>query len=153
MTALVDIADQYVTRTAGASLRGLVDHVEGLGAPAADGVARPDAAALLSAHAALDGEWDFVVIAGVQEGLWPNTVPRGGVLGTQHLVDVIDGVATATDRAVSTTAPLLAEERRLLMAAMGRARTRLLVTAVDSDALGAGRSAACGRVCTGRRRR
>ena len=53
-----------------------------------------DAVAVLSAHAALGREWEFVVIAGLQEGLWPNTIPRGGVLGTQQLVDVLDGVAT-----------------------------------------------------------
>ncbi|MGV0799986.1 PD-(D/E)XK nuclease family protein, partial [Mycolicibacterium elephantis] len=88
---------------------------------------------VLSAHAALGREWDFVVIAGMQEGLWPNTVPRGGVLGTQQLVDVLDGIATHDERGLSTRAPLLAEERRLLIAAMGRARHRLLVTAVDSD--------------------
>ena len=88
---------------------------------------------VLSAHAALGGEWEFVVIAGLQEGLWPNMIPRGGVLGTQQLVDVLDGVMTPNDRGVSTRAPLLAEERRLLIAAMGRARSRLLVTAVDSD--------------------
>ncbi|MDV3126790.1 ATP-dependent helicase [Mycobacterium sp. 21AC1] len=135
VTALFDIADQYVSRTAGASLRGLIDHVTRLGTPAApaDPNAQPDAVAVLSAHAALGQEWDFVVIAGLQEGLWPNTIPRGGVLGTQHLVDVLDGVVAAADHAVSTRAPLLAEERRLLMAAIGRARTRLLVTAVDSD--------------------
>ena len=89
---------------------------------------------MLSAHAAFGREWDVVVIAGLQEGLWPNTTPRGGVLGTQHLVDVLDGVAgenAATG--VSSRAPLLAEERRLLIAAMGRARSRLLVTAVDSE--------------------
>jgi superfamily I DNA/RNA helicase/RecB family exonuclease len=135
VTALFDVADQYVGRTAGASLRGLVDHVATLGSSmsASDSSARPDAVSVLSAHAALGREWDFVVIAGVQEGLWPNTVPRGGILGTQNLVDVLDGVAAPDDRVVSTRAPLLAEERRLLMAAMGRARTRLLVTAVDSD--------------------
>lgn len=38
-------------------------------------------------------------------------------------------------------APLLAEERRLLVTAMGRARRRLLVTAVDSDAGGGGHEA------------
>nr|WP_077743557.1 UrvD/REP family ATP-dependent DNA helicase [Mycolicibacterium boenickei] len=135
VTALFDVADQYVNRTAGASLRGLVDHVTTLGASmsTADADPQADAVAVLSAHAALGREWDFVVIAGVQEGLWPNTVPRGGILGTQNLVDVLDGVAAPDDRSVSTRAPLLAEERRLLMAAMGRARTRLLVTAVDSD--------------------
>jgi superfamily I DNA/RNA helicase/RecB family exonuclease len=138
VTTLFDIADQYVNRTAGASSRGLIDHVTALGAPTAPAAPQrqPDAVAVLSAHAALGREWDFVVIAGVQEGLWPNTIPRGGVLGTQHLVDVLDGVAAPADAAVSTRAPLLAEERRLLMAAMGRARTRLMVTAVDSDAGG-----------------
>ena len=85
---------------------------------------------MLSAHAALGHEWDLVVIAGLQEGLWPNTIPRGGVLGTQRLLDVLDGV---TENA-SMRAPLLAEERRLLVAAMGRARKRLLVTAIDGEA-------------------
>jgi len=135
VTTLFDIAEQYVTRTAGATLRGLIDHVRSLG-PAV--VARTehdsDTVAVLSAHAALGREWEFVVIAGLQDGLWPNTTPRGGVLGTGRLVDLIDGVTDAAGPAgVSARAPLLAEERRLLIAAMGRARTRLLVTAVDSD--------------------
>jgi superfamily I DNA/RNA helicase/RecB family exonuclease len=135
VTALFDVAEQYVARTAGASLRGLIDHIRSMGPPATprDQRAEPDAVAILSAHAALGREWEFVVIAGMQEGLWPNTIPRGGVLGTQQLVDVMDGVATETDRGLSSRAPLLAEERRLLIAAMGRARDRLLVTAVDSD--------------------
>lgn len=136
VTALFDVADQYVTRTAGATLGGLIDHVATLGTPVSpvEQSVQADAVAVVSAHAALDRAWDFVVIAGVQEGLWPNTIPRGGVLGTQHLVDVLDGVADVSDRSVSTRAPLIAEERRLLIAAMGRARSRLLVTAVDSDA-------------------
>jgi superfamily I DNA/RNA helicase/RecB family exonuclease len=135
VTALFDVAEQYVMRTAGASLRGLIDHLESLGLPPTPRDHRPDAetVAVVSAHAALGREWDFVVIAGLQEGLWPNTIPRGGVLGTQQLVDVMDGVETDADRGLSSRAPLLAEERRLLIAAMGRARSRLLVTAVDSD--------------------
>ena len=135
VTALFDVAEQYVGRTAGASICGLVDHVEAMGLPTPlrDQRPEPDAVAVLSAHAALGREWEFVVIAGLQEGLWPNTIPRGGVLGTQQLVDVMDGVATDAERGLSSRAPLLAEERRLLIAAMGRARSRLLVTAVDSD--------------------
>src|SRR6476646_356339 len=135
VTALFDVVEQYVTRTAGATLRGVIGHVEAMGLPATprDQRPEPDAVAVVSAHAALGREWEFVVIAGLQEGLWPNTIPRGGVLGTQQLVDVMDGVATETDRGLSSRAPLLAEERRLLIAAMGRARSRLLVTAVDSE--------------------
>ena len=140
MTALFDVTDQYVSRTPGASLRGLVEHIAALQLPGvnAEPAETAEQVRVLSAHAALGHEWDLVVIAGLQEGLWPNTIPRGGVLGTQRLLDVLDGV---TEDA-SVRAPLLAEERRLLVAAMGRARRRLLVTAVDSDTGGAGGEAA-----------
>ncbi|MCV7379156.1 ATP-dependent helicase [Mycobacterium alsense] len=136
VTALFDVTDHYVARTPGASLRGLVEHVGALRVPGAntEPAVGAEQVRVLSAHAALGHEWDFVVIAGLQEGLWPNTVPRGGVLGTQRLLDALDGV---TEDA-SVRAPLLAEERRLLVAAMGRARRRLLVTAVDGDAGDAG---------------
>ena len=158
VTALFDITDQYVSHTSGASLRGLVEHIAALQLPGVGG--EPESPAeqvrVLSAHAALGHEWDLVVIAGLQDGLWPNTVPRGGVLATQRLVDVLDGV---TENA-SVRAPLLAEERRLLVAAMGRARRRLLVTAVDSDTDGAGLGGRAtvgvllrGRAMGGRRRR
>jgi superfamily I DNA/RNA helicase/RecB family exonuclease len=133
VTALFDACDQYLSRTAGASLRGLIDHLntEQLRAAGAE-PAVTEQVAVLSAHAALGREWDLVVIAGLQEGLWPNTIPRGGVLSTQRLLDVLDGVAENA----SMRAPLLAEERRLLVAAMGRARSRLLVTAVDGESSG-----------------
>jgi superfamily I DNA/RNA helicase/RecB family exonuclease len=132
VTALFDASDRYLSRTAGVSLPGLIDHLGTLQMPAVGSLpaAGAEQVTVLSAHAALGHEWDLVVIAGLQEGLWPNTIPRGGVLGTQRLLDVLDGVAENT----SMRAPLLAEERRLLVAAMGRARKRLLVTAVDGDA-------------------
>ncbi|WP_297773536.1 ATP-dependent DNA helicase [Mycobacterium sp.] len=139
VTALFDITDDYVSRTSGASLRGLVEHIAALQLPSAnpEPVAAAEQVRVLSAHAALGHEWDFVVLAGLQDGLWPNTVPRGGVLGTQRLLDELDGVTADA----SLRAPLVAEERRLLVAAMGRARRRLLVTAVDSDAGGADHAA------------
>jgi superfamily I DNA/RNA helicase/RecB family exonuclease len=133
--ALFDVAEQYVTRTAGASLTGLVDHLRAMALPVIgrDDRRAGESVAVLSVHAALGREWDVVVIAGLQEGLWPNTVPRGGILGTQYLVDVLDGVDDPMTRAVSTRAPLMAEERRLLVAALGRARSHVIVTAVDGD--------------------
>lgn len=132
ITALFDITDTYVARTAGASLSGLLEHVAALQLPpvAADATPAGETVAVLSPHAALSRDWEMVVIAGLQDGLWPNITPRGGVLGTQRLLDVLDGLGED----VSVRAPLLAEERRLLIAAMGRARRRLLITAVDSDA-------------------
>ncbi len=131
VTALFDITEDYVSRTAGASLPGLLDHVGALQLPPVrpDGGPPAETVAVLSPHAALGRDWELVVIAGLQDGLWPNTTPRGGVLGTQRLLDVLDGVG---DEA-SSRAPLLAEERRLLITAMGRARRRLLITAVDGS--------------------
>jgi RecB family exonuclease len=48
----------------------------------------------------------------------------------EHLVDAVAGIDPAT---VSRTAPLLAEERRLLLVAASRARHRLLVSAVQGE--------------------
>ena len=134
VTALFDASNEYLSRTAGASLRGLIDHLvtQQVRAAGPEPAAAAEQVAVLSAHAAIGHEWDLVVIAGLQEGLWPNTIPRGGVLGTQRLLDVLDGIAENA----SMRAPLLAEERRLLVAAMGRARRRLIVTAVDGEANG-----------------
>lgn len=131
VTALFDVAEQYVSQTAGASLSGLIAHVGAMRitAPRVESALGTEAVQVLSVHAALGNEWDLVVIAGLQEGLWPNTVPRGGVLHTQRLLDTLDGVGAGA----SPRAPLLAEERRMLVSAMGRARRRLLVTAVDGD--------------------
>ena len=93
-------------------------HAESWLRPNANRSSKPDTVAIVSAHAALGREWDVVVIAGLQEGLWPNAVPRGGVLATQQLVDVLEGVADTASR----RAPVLADERRLLVSALGRAR-------------------------------
>ena len=136
VTALFDIADDYVEHTSGATVRGLVEAVctLRLAPPEREPLIEPDTVAIVSAHAALGREWDVVVIAGLQEGLWPNTVPRGGVLATQQLVDVLEGVADTASR----RAPVLADERRLLVSALGRARRRVLITAVDSEADDAG---------------
>ena len=131
VTALFDIAESYVARTAGASLSGLLEHVAALQLPpVGDSAPAGETVAVLSPHAALGRDWEMVVIAGLQDGLWPNITPRGGVLGTQRLLDVLDGLGAD----VSVRAPLLAEERRLLIVAMGRARQRLLITAVDGGA-------------------
>lgn len=139
VTALFELAEQYVSRTGGASLRGLVEHVTALrlSMPPTEPAAGTEAVRVLSAHAALGQQWDLVILAGLQEGLWPNAVPRGGVLHTQRLLDLLDGVAEdASARAV-----VLAEERRLLVAAMGRARRRLVVTAIDGAGDDAGDAA------------
>lgn len=139
VTALFDITEQYVSRTSGASLRGLIEHVGSLQLPnpKREAESPTEQVTVLSAHAALGHEWDLVVLAGLQEGLWPNTIPRGGILNTQRLLDELDGLT----QDASVWAPVLAEERRLLVAALGRARQRVLVTAIDSGTAGGAQEA------------
>lgn len=88
---------------------------------------RPDAVRLMTAHRAKGLEWGLVVVAGVQEGLWPDLRRRGSLLEADRIGR--DGLAEPL-----TPGALLAEERRLFYVAATRARERLVVTAVKTPA-------------------
>ncbi|MEU5464316.1 ATP-dependent helicase [Streptomyces althioticus] len=86
---------------------------------------RPDAVRLMTAHRSKGLEWGLVVVAGVQEGLWPDLRRRGSLLEADRIGR--DGLAEPL-----TPGALLAEERRLFYVAATRARDRLVVTAVKA---------------------
>ncbi|GGY89708.1 ATP-dependent helicase [Streptomyces poonensis] len=88
---------------------------------------RPDAVRLMTAHRSKGLEWRLVVVAGVQEGLWPDLRRRGSLLEADRIGR--DGLAEPL-----TPGALLAEERRLFYVAATRARDRLVVTAVKAAA-------------------
>ncbi|MGW3170294.1 ATP-dependent helicase [Streptomyces sp. NPDC001153] len=88
---------------------------------------RPDAVRLMTAHRAKGLQWRLVVVAGVQEGLWPDLRRRGSLLEADRIGR--DGLAEPL-----TPGALLAEERRLFYVAATRARDRLVVTAVKAPA-------------------
>jgi superfamily I DNA/RNA helicase/RecB family exonuclease len=139
---LFDAAARFTDRLPGARAEVFLDHVLGQDLPAdtlAPTADRGEAVRLLTAHAAKGLEWDLVVVAGVQEGVWPDLRLRGSLLGSERLVDVLAGRAQGAGvRAslVGQTSALLDEERRLFHVAVTRARRRLLVTAVASAAVG-----------------
>ncbi|MGA5123196.1 ATP-dependent helicase [Streptomyces pseudogriseolus] len=87
--------------------------------------ARPDAVRLMTAHRSKGLEWGLVVVAGVQEGLWPDLRRRGSLLEADRIGR--DGLAEPL-----TPGALLSEERRLFYVAATRARDRLVVTAVKA---------------------
>lgn len=88
---------------------------------------RPEAVRLMTAHRSKGLEWNLVVVAGVQEGLWPDLRRRGSLLEADRIGR--DGLAEPL-----TPGALLAEERRLFYVAATRARERLVVTAVKAPA-------------------
>ncbi|AZP20279.1 ATP-dependent helicase [Streptomyces aquilus] len=113
--------------------RGALNFLEEIDAEdiAADTLARravrPDAVRLMTAHRSKGLEWRLVVVAGVQEGLWPDLRRRGSLLEADRIGR--DGLAEPL-----TPGALLAEERRLFYVAATRARERLVVTAVKAPA-------------------
>ncbi|MDJ1136656.1 ATP-dependent helicase [Streptomyces iconiensis] len=112
--------------------RGALNFLEELEAQdiAADTLAaravRPDAVRLMTAHRSKGLEWRLVVVAGVQEGLWPDLRRRGSLLEADRIGR--DGIAEPL-----SPGALLAEERRLFYVAATRAKERLVVTAVRAQ--------------------
>ncbi|MER7789362.1 ATP-dependent DNA helicase [Streptomyces sp. NPDC097640] len=88
---------------------------------------RPDAVRLMTAHRSKGLEWRLVVVAGLQEGLWPDLRRRGSLLEADRIGR--DGLAEPLPAGA-----LLAEERRLFYVAATRAKERLVVTAVRAAA-------------------
>ncbi|MFJ9636425.1 ATP-dependent helicase [Streptomyces sp. NPDC101178] len=128
--ALFETAARAEERTGG---RGALNFLEEVDAQdiAADTLsrrtARPDAVRLMTAHRSKGLQWRLVVVAGVQEGLWPDLRRRGSLLEADRIGR--DGLAEPL-----TPGALLAEERRLFYVAATRARERLVVTAVKAPA-------------------
>ena len=133
VVALFDVAATYVDRLPQMGPRGFLEHIRGqdiatdtlvAGAPSDDTVS------LLTPAGAAGRQWRVVVVAGVQEGVWPDLRLRGSLLGSERLVDVVTGRGQSLRAA---QAAVRYDETRLFLVAVSRASERLLVTAVRSD--------------------
>ncbi|MEV4922351.1 ATP-dependent helicase [Streptomyces roseoverticillatus] len=128
--ALFETAARAEERTGGRGALNFLDELEAQDI-AADTLTRravrPDAVRLMTAHRSKGLEWHLVVVAGVQEGLWPDLRRRGSLLEADRIGR--DGLAEPL-----SPGALLAEERRLFYVAATRARERVVVTAVKAAA-------------------
>lgn len=134
VVALFQAAKRHGERDDGTSpiafLRGILDSdvaEDRLSAPLPVGAVR-----IMTPAGALGAEFDTVVIAGVQDGVWPNLRVRGSLLETWRL-GLAEGVVPDT---VDRRREVLHDELRLFARAVSRARAQLIVTAVDDDDTG-----------------
>ena len=133
VVALFSAAALFQDRLPAAPPSAFAEHLRGQDVPGDRLVkAAPDAdqVALLTPQAAAGRRWSLVVVAGVQESVWPDLRLRGSLLGSQDLVDVVTGRGRSA--AAAATAVRYDETRQFLVA-LSRAAQRLVVTAVDND--------------------
>ena len=133
VVGLFDAAAKFADRLPQAGPEEFLTHVQSQDIPGDTLVARSPAGesvTLLTPQAAAGRQWRLVVVAGVQEGVWPDLRLRGSLLGSEHLVDVVTGRGGSFRGA---QAAVRYDETRLFLVALTRASERLLVTAVRSD--------------------
>ncbi|MDF2967284.1 MAG: UvrD/REP helicase [Nocardioidaceae bacterium] len=141
VVALFDLAARVEERQRGLGLQAFLDEIDEQQIPAdtlAEQGVRGDGVRLLTAHRAKGLQWRLVVVAGVQDGSWPDLRRRGTLLHA----DRIDREESPPDpgpgpgRGRPGVTALLADERRLFYVAVTRARERVVVTAVASPSEG-----------------
>jgi RecB family exonuclease len=142
--ALFEAAARFTDALPPGSARLFLDSLTGqeiAGDTLAEHAVREDSVRVLTAHRAKGLEWDVVVVAGVQEEVWPDLRLRGSLLGADELTEATGGSVANTPAAgaprdvaaAALAARLLAEERRLFYVAATRARSLLVVTASGGD--------------------
>ncbi len=141
VTALFAAAERFTDRRPQADALVFIEHVRGL-AIAEDTLApgaQLDGRVRVLTPAAVAGEdADTVVLAHMQEGAWPNLRLRSTLFGAAELAlsaaDPSLPLEAGALRAVQREA-VMADEIRLAVSALSRARARILVTAVDGEDL------------------
>lgn len=130
VVALFDAAERYGDRLPGRGPEGFVAQVavqDVAGDSLVVQAPTDDAVTVTTPQGAAGREWDLVVVAGVQDGVWPDLRLRGSILGSQDLVDRLAGRGGDPRAALAAVAH---DEVRLFHVAVSRTRGDLIVTAV-----------------------
>ncbi len=75
-------------------------------------------------------EFDVVVVAGLQDGAWPNPQLRGSLLHPHQLSQLAAGLPVAD---LDARAEVMSDELRMFALAVSRARTQVVLTATVND--------------------
>ncbi|KRE50545.1 DNA helicase UvrD [Arthrobacter sp. Soil736] len=138
MMALFHTAERYVDQMPGSGPDQFLEYLLNQELPMDTLAARAqmdDAVELMTPASAAGREWPFVIVAGLQEGVWPNTRLRGELLGSTLFADAVEhGVEYALQRGpLSRLREIRYDELRSFSAAVSRAKEVLICTAVASE--------------------
>ncbi|GAA2515921.1 superfamily I DNA/RNA helicase [Rarobacter incanus] len=128
-------ADTFTERAALATIDQFVEQIRSFDIPADTLAAtgqRRDVVEVLTPAQATGRQWSFVIVSGLQYGVWPDLRLRDSLLGAQRLADLVDGRVGASDVRGQRRA-VLDDELRLFLVAVSRATQCVHVTAVSSD--------------------
>ena len=138
MMALFHTAERYVDQMPGAGPEQFLEYLLNQELPMDTLAARAqvdDAVELMTPASAAGREWPVVIVAGLQEGVWPNTRLRGELLGSTLYADAVEhsvGYALQLDP-LSRLREIRYDELRSFSTAVSRARELLICTAVSSE--------------------
>lgn len=138
VVGLFEAAERFVDQVPGATARAFMDYMDHQELPMDTLAARApaeDNVSVMTPAGSAGRQWAHVVVAGVQQGVWPNTALRGQLLGTDVLTDALDhGPEQATRlSAVDRLRQVRFDELRQFATAVSRATAGLTVTAVASQ--------------------
>ncbi|WP_298583737.1 ATP-dependent DNA helicase [uncultured Kocuria sp.] len=138
VVGLFESAERYVDHLPGASPAQFLDYVDNQDLPMDTLAARAptdETVEIMTPATAAGRQWPVVFVAGVQEGVWPNTRLRGQLLGADLLTDALDlGVEQAARvTPVTRMREVRHDELRSFSAAVSRSCGTLVVTAAAGE--------------------
>jgi RecB family exonuclease len=132
MVALFTSAKRFVERQPGFGPLSYLDAVLDADVPEDTLSPQPeDEAVLVTTPPGVVGlEFDTVVVANLQDGVWPNLRIRGSLLAPQELVRIEHGIDSAT---IDERKIVLDDELRMFALAVSRASRRVVLAAVANE--------------------
>ncbi len=132
VVALFTAAKRFVERQPGSTAGIFLDGV--LDAEVPEDTLSPqslsDAVLVTTASGTVGLEFEIVVVAALQDGVWPNLRLRGSLLYPQELVRVMTGLGEV---ALDERRQVRDDELRMFALAVSRARQQVILAAVDNE--------------------
>lgn len=134
VVTLFDVAKRFVERAPDAPVGVFLDEwtARDVVADTLASRGQEDAVTIATPSATVGSQFRVAVIAGVEDGVWPNLRIRDSLLGAGHLADLVTG-RDAERSIVDRRREVLDDETRMFAQALSRASERVLVTAVEGD--------------------